>query len=128
MKCPICPICPYCGKESEAVSGDVVYPHREDLYFKTFYRCKPCDAYVGCHPGTVKPLGRLANAELRSAKQQAHNAFDPTWQGGGANARKIAYRWLALKLGVHPDDCHIGMMDKETCLKVVEICKKKVSA
>jgi hypothetical protein len=35
---------------------------------------------VGCHKGTTKPLGRLADAELREWKKRAHAAFDPVWQ------------------------------------------------
>lgn len=63
------PTCPYCGKDSVLVNGHVIYPHRPDLLEKKFYWCKPCDAYVGCHPGTANPLGRLANAELRRANR-----------------------------------------------------------
>jgi len=58
-------ICNYCGNNAEMVSGDAIYPHRPDLYHRKFYRCQPCGAYVGCHEGTDKPLGRLANAELQ---------------------------------------------------------------
>jgi hypothetical protein len=75
------PKCPYCGKWSEKVSGKVIYSHRPDLYAKVFYRCAPCDAYVGCHPHSERPLGRLADAELRSMKSAAHAAFDPIWRG-----------------------------------------------
>ena len=71
--------CPYCEKVPELVTGDKVYPHRKDLYSKWFWRCEPCNAYVGCHPGTKNPLGTLANQELRAWRLQAHHAFDPIW-------------------------------------------------
>jgi len=115
------PDCPYCGKPSELVGGDAIYPHREDLYNKRFYRCAPCKAYVGCHPNTEKPLGRLANAELRRAKMDAHKAFDSTWKSG-ALSRSQAYRWLAESLEIPADECHIGMFDVEACHKVIEAC------
>ena len=35
-------------------------------------------AYVGVHKGTDKPLGRLANAELRYWKKRAHAAVSYT--------------------------------------------------
>lgn len=111
------PICPYCSSFSEQVNGDIVYPHRKDLSHLTFYICKPCDAYVGCHGTSSKPLGRLANAELRKAKNAAHRAFDPIWKSKLMN-RKQAYKWLAESLGVDGSDCHIGMFDVETCKKV----------
>lgn len=116
------PDCPYCHEASEKVIGKEIYPYRADLWFKTFYRCEPCDAYVGCHPGTEVPLGRLANAELRAAKQMAHLAFDRKWKDGGMK-RNEAYRWLAETLGIHKRECHIGMFDVSTCRRVVEVCE-----
>jgi hypothetical protein len=113
------PVCPYCGKLSQLVGGDRIYPHRKDLYSKKFYLCDPCNAYVGCHQGTQKPLGRLANKELRNAKMQAHRAFDPIWKSGQLS-RSQAYAWLADRLGIPGDECHIGMFDVETCLEVVK--------
>jgi hypothetical protein len=113
-------ICPYCNNEAQLVSGDVIYPHRPDLRSKAFYLCRQCGAYVGCHPGSVRPLGRLANAELRSAKIAAHEAFDPLLLNH--ESRSAAYRWLAQQLGINRADCHIGMFDVNQCRRVVEIC------
>lgn len=116
------PICPYCGKVSELVNGGVVYPRSGSaLKAKNFYRCIPCDAIVGCHPGTTVALGRLANAPLRQAKMAAHSVFDLKWRCGGMK-RKEAYGWLAEKLGIDRKECHIGMMDMEMCQRVVEVC------
>lgn len=126
-------LCDYCGQQAQLQTGRQVYPHRRDLHDRRFYVCPPCDARVGCHPGTTEPLGRLANAALRQAKQAAHAAFDPLWQDnqsrGGRRAgrrrnerRKRAYAWLAEQLGIAEKDCHIGMFDVATCQRVVEIC------
>ena len=114
-------ICPYCGSEAELVTGREIYPHRLDLYAKKFYQCEPCDAYVGCHPGTENPLGRLADIELREAKMRAHAAFDPIWKSGNKK-RGSAYAWLADQLGIDQKDCHIGMFDVDMCQRVVEVC------
>lgn len=122
MKNELAPICPYCGKWSKKVNGDTIYPHRKDLYKKVFYLCEPCDAYVGCHPNTTKPLGRLANEELRKAKSSAHMAFDKLWRGGNMSRGK-AYQWLQRQLKLPAQDCHIGMFDIETCKKVVQVSK-----
>ena len=86
-----------------------------------FSRCKPCNAYVGCYPDG-RPLGRLANAELRRAKMAAHAAFDPVWKSGRM-ARSEAYSWLSKQLGIRPEDTHIGMFDVEMCNQVVETVK-----
>ena len=119
--CPPTPECPYCGADSYLVDGLYIYPHRPDLKDKMFYICPPCDAYVGCHPGTTNPLGRLANADLRKAKMAAHRSFDVRWKLGGMS-RKEAYKWLAAATGIKNEECHIGMMDEKQCARVVIAC------
>jgi hypothetical protein len=118
--------CPYCNQTASLVTGETIYPHRSDLHEKRFYLCAPCDARVGCHPGTTRPLGRLANAELRAAKMQAHTYFDPLWKSG-AMKRYDDYGWLAGQLGLQRSRCHIGMFDVETCKRVVKICRDRES-
>lgn len=113
--------CDYCGVNTTLRSGAELYPQRPDLASLRFYVCTDCCAWVGCHKGTVKPLGRLANAELRAAKSAAHRAFDPLWKDGNRK-RKEAYGWLAYKLGINFRDCHIGMFDLEMCQRVIEVC------
>ena len=128
-------LCDYCGKPAKLVAGAVIYPHRPDLSGKRIWSCDPCGAYVGVHDGTIKPLGRLANAELRAAKCEAHAAFDPLWRAkikrdgcSKGEARGKGYRWLAKSLGIAPADCHIGMMDVDDCRRVVEACARRLPA
>lgn len=120
------PVCPYCGKDAKLVEGREVYPYRYDLYDKRFWTCAPCDARVGCHNGTDRPLGRLADGALRRAKMAAHAAFDPLWKSG-AMRRENAYAWLAVRLGIEDvaKDCHIGEFDVATCERVVAICNEE---
>lgn len=106
--------CPYCSQQAKLVTGREVYPHRPDLFHKNFYQCSPCDAFVGCHPGTTLALGRLADRELRMWKQRTHTIFDPLWQEHG-KTRKQAYAWLAKEMGISDKQCHIGMFDVEQC-------------
>lgn len=93
------------------------------------YCCKPCDAWVGVHRGTDKALGRLANKELRDWKVEAHKYFDPLWQRkmqqgySKTQARRMAYGWLAEKMGISIKVAHIGMFDVNQCKQVVELCK-----
>ena len=114
------PVCNYCENESELVGGESIYPHRPDLFSLKFYKCDPCDAYVGTHKNTKnhEPLGRLANKDLRAAKQAAHRAFDPMWRDHYMK-RKEAYKWLADALEIDVKDCHIGMFSESTCIDVV---------
>lgn len=110
--------CPYCGNETELVAGAIMYPHRKDLYDLKFWRCEPCDAYVGCHKRSTKPLGTLANAELREARKRAHKAFDDIWRMG-FKPRSSAYTWLASVLGIPKRSCHIAMMTEAQCANTV---------
>ncbi len=126
------PICPYCGKTAVLTNGREIYPMRRELHRKPIWKCPTpiCEAYVGCHPGTEIPLGRLANPKLRRAKMAAHRVFDPIWRGDNTQPgdRRKAYRWLAEQLGIDPNECHIGMFDEATCWRVVEICKERHAA
>lgn len=117
-------VCPYCDKAATLVRGHAIYPHRPDLAHKPFWQCAPCGAHVGCHPDTVNPLGRLANAELRKAKQKAHAAFDPLWRGGKMK-RVEAYAWLSKETGIASQNCHIGMMDIDQCRSVIAVMANK---
>jgi hypothetical protein len=112
--------CDDCGRAARLVSGDAIYPHRPDLFAKQFYVCSPCDAWVGCHPGTTNPLGRLANAQLRAGKQRVHALLDPLWKSGQIK-RSSAYARLAGHMGIAPQDCHVGMFDLDECRQAVEI-------
>lgn len=126
---PATVVCEYCGQDAVLVKGRDIYRgnHRQDYMSADYWFCRPCEAWVGCHRGTTIPLGRLANAALREAKQRAHAAFDPIWLGerNRKMARGIMYHWLARELGISVEDCHIGAFDLETCDRVVSICKTK---
>lgn len=95
-------ICPYCGKPAMLVDSIVIYKKRS---YGNAYLYKACNAYVGCHPGTDKPLGRLADAELRKWKERAHNAFDILWKKR-IFFRNDAYKWLAEELNIPLHLCH----------------------
>lgn len=117
-------VCPYCSRVARKVWGSVIYPHSRDLSGKHFYLCKPCAAYVGCHPGTDTPLGRLADATLRRLKSEAHNAFDPIWRKGEMS-RSAAYAWLSEALDLPKEKTHIGMFDDNLCQRVVVVCNAR---
>ena len=90
-------ICDYCGTPADFVDSSVVYHGHS---FGMIYLCPRCGAYVGVHKGSDKPLGRLANSELRNWKKAAHAAFDPLWKYGPYRGRRNeAYRWLSEKMG-----------------------------
>lgn len=108
-------ICPYCKKEAPCVDSSIIYGRS----YGNVYLCEDCDAYVGCHKGTKKPLGTLANRELREWRKKAHAEFDPLWKGGRMK-RSQAYAWLKKSLNSEKD-IHIGESDIELCQKIVEL-------
>lgn len=59
---------------------------------------------------------------------RAHAAFDPIWRGGFKRkkrmGRKEAYAWLAGKLHIHRDLCHIGLFNESQCLEVLEAVRR----
>lgn len=112
-------ICDYCGKQVRFVDSSIVYGRH---YGKIYY-CPDCEAWVGVHKGTDKPLGRLANAELRKQKKIAHAVFDTLWRGK-LNGRKRAYKWLAEHMGLPIEKTHIGLFDVDQCKQVIDICQK----
>ena len=113
-------ICPYCGKETELIDSAEVY---HGVSYGWMYICRPCDAYVGCYKGTTKALGRLANAELRKFKHEAHGVFDFIRKKHFMK-RAQAYTWLSKQLGTERDYTHIGMFDVDTCKKVIAVSNK----
>lgn len=70
----------------------------------------PCEAWTGCHPGTTKRMGRLANKATRQLKMAAHANFDPIWKTKQLSRTK-AYAWLREQTGLPERECHIGWMD-----------------
>lgn len=120
--------CGECGKSAELVTGDVIYPHRPDLAGKRFYKCS-CGAYVGTHPGTCEPLGTPANTETRKARSEDHAHFDALYKEverrkpTKESARKRGYRWLAERMEMTSDECHIGMMNAAQARRVTAICR-----
>lgn len=108
--------CPYCGSPTKLVEDTEVYGRS---YGGLCYVCEPCGAWVGCHKGTDRALGRVADKGLRRLKHQAHEAFDPIWKDGHLTRAK-AYESLSRHLGIPIGQTHIGMFDEEMCRKVIE--------
>jgi zinc-finger-containing domain len=117
--------CIYC-------SSPVLFADSKLIYGRSYgnmYICsnESCRATVGIHKeGEFKnePLGRLANAELRHWKQQAHAAFDQLWLGKTKiMTRKEAYKIMGNLLNLDESFCHIGMFNIEQCQELIQKLK-----
>jgi hypothetical protein len=68
---------------------------------------------------------RLANAELRAVKSQAHTVFDLLWQSG-LLSRSAAYEWLVSAMDSHCRDCHFAMFDVAQCQTAMALSQVKL--
>ena len=112
--------CPYCDSKTKKVTQDVIYGKRfgngNDVIVCVNY--PRCDSYVGTH-SDGRPLGRLANYQLRIAKKKAHDSFDRIHKAGFITRSQL-YKDLSKALHIPPEYTHIGMFQISTCYKVVE--------
>ncbi|MFM7425107.1 MAG: zinc-finger-containing protein [Elainella sp.] len=106
-------ICPFCGSQIALVARHVLYPEQSGWLYLCV-RFPDCDSRVGCHPGTIVPLGSLADPELRQLRSLCHQQFDQLWRSG-RQSRSQAYRWLAEAMGLPPQSAHFGCFDKTQC-------------
>jgi hypothetical protein len=120
-------LCPYCEGKPKLTSSKVVYGKD----YGPIWLCS-CGAFVGCHPGTEKPLGMVANQELRQLRKEAHHCFDLVWKTAVRvfgvskhNARNHAYERLSLLTGTPRKYMHIAMLDEDECRNIINICKNK---
>lgn len=139
FKAKFAPTCPYCKAAAKLVSGDEIYPYLKDSNKLNFWRCDPCDAHVGCHKGTLQPLGTPAKAELRRERMSLHlDVIDPLWKTAARlpcydgkrernasaitrAARDRTYAWMAERLGLSPLETHVGKFDLETCKRARDV-------
>lgn len=114
-------LCPYCRGVPVLCDSSKVYGRS----YGPIWLCE-CGAFCGCHPGTNKPLGRVANQNLRTLKKMAHDSFDKIWKQK-IMSRSKAYKWLSKNLGIPEKYTHIGMFSEETCKKVIELVNKRLA-
>lgn len=115
--------CCACAKNVDArlVDGTIIYPHRSDLHDIPFWRCEGCKNFVGCHHKTknrTKPLGCIANDEIKNARKHIHKLLDSMWMGyqNWKLKRNAIYEGLSEYLGYAYHTANIR--DIETARKV----------
>lgn len=116
--------CPYCGGEAELVPSTEIYGDKANGWPPRYF-CRPCFAHVGTHKGTnpPKPLGTLANYQVRQLRKKCHDVIDPFWkrQNKGLRnknkryRREIVYRVLKRVMEMTDAEAHVGMWQVEEC-------------
>lgn len=111
--------CPYCGKKAEWCENSRIYGKRFGKSYMCYY-CESCNAYVGCHQNSMKPLGTMANKELREWRIKTHAVIDPLWKNKNKSRREI-YEFLNYSLGY---DVHVGAANIEECKEIIKIIQR----
>lgn len=116
------PTCPYCKKPAKLVDSSIIYGR--SFGWLWLCNCKVGNSYVGCHAGTKRPVGTLADTQTRAMRKRANAAFDPIWRTGRMTRRE-AYMWLAHELGLSAEQAHIAMSDAAQCIQIIDVCKRR---
>lgn len=111
-------ICPYCKNEARWCDNIEVYGRRYGNSYMCYW-CKDCDAYVGCHNNTEKPLGTMANKELRQKRMEVHALIDPLWKTKKYPRWKV-YKMLSDAFG---EEIHVGESDLEKCEEIIKTAR-----
>ena len=120
--------CPYCGAPAVCRPASTVYKNalrNKGSYLYLCSRWPACDAYVTAHKKDRRPMGTLADKNLRHKRILAHRALE--------NLRRechmdkwAAYVWLQGKLKMGPEQVHIGMFSEQMCDLVISLCRELV--
>ena len=117
-------ICRYCGGVIRLVPAEKVYQaatERLKQQRQWIYQCQNCNARVGCHRDSKRPLGNVANEVLRLKRRETHQVFDQYWQSSGLSRTK-AYKWLAGQMNLPEKNAHIGGFEMEQCQRLISLC------
>ena len=109
--------CPYCGGLAVLRPAEYVYGERNlnpDNYLYVCSGYPSCDSYIGVHKKSMRPMGTLANGDLRHKRIEAHRALNKVVQAG-IMTKHGAYIWLQNRLCLREKDMHIGMFSEYRC-------------
>ncbi len=117
--------CPYC--HSKAILRPARFVHEKNTIVtgKHLYVCAnwpTCDAYVSAHDHNLRPMGVLANGELRNQRILAHRALERYRKVTGMTKREL-YIWLRTKLDLAEKDAHVAAFTDEQCSQVIRLCE-----
>lgn len=111
-------ICPYCGKKAVLRPASYLYGEKRIFTPETmFYVCSgypDCNAYVSANQKNHRPLGIMADGELRNLRIQTHRALREIWTQGYMT-KNSTYHWLSGKLALPEKETHVAMFSTYRC-------------
>lgn len=120
------PVCPYCGRDAVLRPAEYVYGDDTITAGSMLYVCSgypDCNSYVGVHRGTKKPMGSLADKELRNKRIRAHRAMNRLIESGYM-CKNGVYAWLSCSLNLPPKETHIGCFSDYMCEQTIMECER----
>ena len=113
-------VCPFCRSRVSLIDSAKIF----GCNYGFIYLCDSypnCDARVGCHPGSIKPLGTLADKQLRRWRSLVHRKFDPLWQSGVFSSHQAAYKWLSKAMRLPLERTHVAMFNIRQCQRAIAL-------
>ena len=121
------PTCPYCNGRSEIRLLKEITGNKQAKGYAFVCRYYPaCDSYIKMNEQTGKPLGTMANKQLRSLRIEAHRQLYRLYVDGSMS-RDEAYEWMASVLNIPRQEAHIGLFQEYYCQKVIALAKAECS-
>jgi len=80
-----------------------------------------CDSYIGAHKKSMRPMGTMADSNLRNKRIEAHRALDAIWKNGYMT-KHSTYIWLQNRLNLREKDTHIGKFSYYLCEQTIREC------
>ena len=108
--------CNLCGSNHVNLVNNSLLYGKEYGKYPYVYLCTDCNAYVGVHPN-LKPMGVLADNEMRELRRKCHDLFDKRWTT--KEERENQYNILGRQLGYERGRCHFSWMSKDELLKAL---------
>lgn len=109
----------YLGRQPAYVYGDNNLDPEKYLYVCSGY--PSCDSYIGAHKKSMRPMGTMADSNLRNKRIEAHRALDAIWKNGYMT-KHSTYIWLQNRLNLREKDTHIGKFSYYLCEQTIREC------
>ena len=109
--------CPYCKRPGVLRPAAYVYGDNNLDPEKYLYVCSgypSCDSYIGAHKKSMRPMGTMADSNLRNKRIEAHRALDAIWKNGYMT-KHSTYIWLQNRLNLR-ERTHISGNFLITCV------------
>lgn len=116
--------CPYCKRPGVLRPAAYVYGDNNLDPEKYLYVCSgypSCDSYIGAHKKSMRPMGTMADSDLRNKRIEAHRALDTIWKNGYMT-KHSTYIWLQNRLNLREKDTHIGKFSYYLCEQTIREC------